>query len=67
MISETIEIRVTEIVKNNPSMDFMEAIKQAFIEEQKFLIEMIEQKTERSIKAKDQISKNVYGLAHILS
>ena len=66
MISETLEIRITELVKENPTMDIMVAFDIAFKAEQAFLAEMIEQNTERSIKAKNQICKNVYGMINIL-
>jgi hypothetical protein len=64
---ETIIERLYLIMKENPTMDEMEAIKLAFKQEQDFLSEMLEQKTERSQKALNQIMKNVYGIVHILN
>lgn len=46
-------------------VDAIEAVKQAIIEEQKLIEEMIAQNTERSKKAKNIICKNVYGLIHL--
>ena len=37
------------------------------IEENKFISEMIEQQTERSIQGKNQICKNVFGICNILN
>jgi hypothetical protein len=64
---ETITERLFNILKENPTMDENKAIELAFKQEQDFLSEMIEQRTERSQKALKQITKNVYGLSHILS
>jgi len=64
---ETIIERLYVIMLENPTMDEMEAIKLAFKQEQDFLSEMIEQRTERSKKALNQIAKNVYGLSHIFN
>jgi hypothetical protein len=64
---ETIIERLYVIMLENPTMDEMEAIKLAFKQEQDFLSEMIEQKTERSKKALNQIIKNVYGLSNIFN
>ena len=48
-------------------MDENKAIELAFKQEQDFLNEMIDQKTKRSQKALNQITKNVYGLSNILN
>jgi hypothetical protein len=64
---ETIIERLYVIMLENPTMNEMEAIKLAFKQEQEFLSEMIEQRTERSQKALKQITKNVYGLSNILT
>jgi hypothetical protein len=64
---ETITERLFNILKENPTMDENKAIELAFKQEQDFLSEMIEQRTERSQKALKQITKNVYGLSHILN
>lgn len=65
MITETIEKRALILIENG--IDILEAVKQAIIEENKLISEMIQQKTQRSKQAKKQICKNVYGLIHILN
>lgn len=65
LLSKSIEERAAKLMLNG--MDAIEAVKQAIIEEHNFISEMIEQKTERSKKAKEQICKNVYGLTHIFN
>ena len=64
---ETIIERLVVIMKENPTMDENKAIELAFKQEQDFISEMLEQKTERYKKAKEQICKNVYGLSHIFN
>lgn len=59
--------RLIVILQNNPSMDKSQAIELAFKQDQNFITEMLEQKTERSKTAKNQICKNVYGLINILN
>jgi hypothetical protein len=65
LLSKSIEERAINLMING--MDAIEAVKQAIIEEQKFIEEMIAQQTERSVKAKNQICKNVYGLIHLIN
>ena len=64
---ETVIERLYLILKENPKMNENEAIELAFKQEQDFISEMLEQRTERSKKAKEQICKNVYGLSHIFN
>ena len=64
---ETVIERLYLILKENPTMNEKEAIALAFKQEQDFLAEMLEQKTERSQKVLNQICKNVYGLSHIFN
>lgn len=64
---EPIIERLSIIMLKNPSMNEVEAIELAFKQEQDFLSEMIEQRTERSQKALNQITKNVYGLSNIFN
>jgi hypothetical protein len=64
---ETIIERLYVIMKENPTMDENKAIELAFKQEQDFLAEMIEQRTERSKEALNQITKNVYGLSNIFN
>lgn len=65
MLSKSIEERAILLIESG--VEVIEAVKQAIIEENKFISEMLEQRTERSIKAKKQICKNVYVLIHINS
>jgi hypothetical protein len=65
LLSKSIEERAINLMING--MDAIEAVKQGIIEEQKFIEEMIAQQTERSVKAKNQICKNVYGLIHLIN
>lgn len=64
LLSKSIEERAINLMING--MDAIQAVKQAIQEEQKFIEEMIAQQTERSVKAKNQICKNVYGLIHLV-
>tara|TARA_R110000868_G_scaffold113626_1_gene304736 strand:- start:230 stop:460 length:231 start_codon:yes stop_codon:yes gene_type:complete len=65
LLSKSIEERAINLMIKG--IDAIEAVKQAIIEEQKFIEEMIAQQTERSVKAKNQICKNVYGLIHLIN
>jgi hypothetical protein len=62
-LSKSVEERAINLIING--VDAIEAVKQAIIEEQKLIEEMIAQNTERSIQAKKTICKNVYGLIHL--
>jgi hypothetical protein len=65
MITKSIEERALNIMLTG--IKPLEAVKQAIIEENKLIEEMIAQITERSIKAKNQIMKNTYVLIHSLN
>lgn len=65
MIPASITERALVLIENG--MEVMEAVKLAFEQEQKFISEMIEQRTERSIIAKKQICKNVFGICNIIN
>ena len=65
MINETLVIRTTEIVKNNPNMDILDALKLAIQEENKFLNELYNNTTERSKNARKVLCKNTYHLSNI--
>lgn len=65
MLSKSIEERAINLMI--AGVDAIEAVKLAIIEENKLITEMLEQRTERSIKAKNQICKNVYGLIHLIN
>lgn len=64
LLSKSIEERAINLMLTG--VDAIQAVKQAIQEEQKFIEEMIAQQTERSVKAKNQICKNVYGLIHLV-
>ena len=65
MINETLVIRTTEIVKNNPNMDILDALKLAIQEENKFLNELYNNTTESSKNARKVLCKNTYHLSNI--
>ena len=65
LLSNSIEERAINLIITG--VEPLEAVKLAIIEEQKFITEMLEQRTERSVKAKKQICKNVYGLIHLIN
>lgn len=65
MLSKSIEERAINLMTQG--VDAIEAVKLAIIEENKLITEMLEQRTERSIKAKNQICKNIYGLIHLIN
>jgi hypothetical protein len=64
-LSRSAEMRAVDYIIEG--MEPLEAVKQAILDENKLIAEMLEQKTERSKKALNQIMKNVYGLSHILN
>lgn len=64
MLSNSIQERAFIFIENG--VEVLEAVKMAIIEENKLISEILEQKTERSIKAKNQICKNVFGICNIL-
>ena len=65
LLSKSIEERAVNLMLTG--VDAIEAVKLAIIEENKFISEMLEQKTERSVKARKQLCKNVYGLIHLIN
>ncbi len=65
LLSKSIEERAIKLMITG--VDAIEAVKQAIIEENNFITEMLEQKTERSVKARKQLCKNVYGLIHLIN
>lgn len=62
-LSKSIEQRAINLMING--VDVIEAVKQAIIEEQKLIAEMLEQTTERSKKAKATLCKNTYHLINL--
>jgi hypothetical protein len=65
LLSKSVQERAINLIING--VDVLEAVKIAIEQEQDLISEMLEQKTERSKKAKTTICKNVYGLIHINS
>ena len=65
LLSKSIEERAINLIVTG--VEPLEAVKLAIIEEQKFITEMLEQRTERIIKTKKQLCKNVYGLIHLIN
>jgi hypothetical protein len=63
-LTKSIEGRAINLIISG--VDAIEAIKQAIIEENKLINELLEQRTERSINAKSKICKNTYGLIHLI-
>ena len=63
-LTKSIEERAISLMISG--VDAIEAIKQAIIEENKLINELLEQRTERSINAKLKICKNTYGLIHLI-
>ena len=64
-LSKSIEERAINLMING--VEAIAAIKQAIIEENKLINELIEQRTERSQKAKARLCKNTYGLIHLIN
>ena len=64
LLSKSIEERAFNLIQNG--VEVLEAVKQAIIEENKLISEMLEQTTERSKKAKATICKNTFGLIHLI-
>ena len=64
LISKSIEERATALII--AGVEVIEAIQIAITEENKLISEMLEQKTQRSQTAKNQICKNTYGLIHLI-
>jgi hypothetical protein len=64
-LTKSIEERAINLIISG--VDAIEAIKQAIIEENKLINELIEQRTERSQKAKERLCKNTYGLIHLIN
>ena len=65
LLSKSVEERAINFIING--VEPLEAVKLAIIEEQKLISEMLEQTTERSKKAKQQLCKNAYGLIHLFN
>jgi hypothetical protein len=59
MLTQSVELRALELIKNG--MDILEAVKLALTNENKFLNEMVEQRTDRSKVAKEKMCIEVYN------
>lgn len=64
-LSKSIEEKAINLMING--VEAIAAVKQAIIEENKLINELIEQRTERSQKAKARLCKNTYGLIHLIN
>ena len=58
MLSKSVELRAIELIENG--MDVLEAVKLALTNENKFINEMLEQRTDRSKYAKSTMCRKVY-------
>lgn len=65
ILTKSIEERAINLMISG--VEAIEAVRQAIIEEQKLISEMIEQRTQRSQKAKAQICKNTYHLINLFA
>jgi hypothetical protein len=61
MISNTITNRALELVYNNPTMDILDAVKEAIIEENKIIAELLENRTERAKNLNSLMCQKVYN------
>jgi hypothetical protein len=61
MISNTITNRALELILINPNMDILEAVKEAIIEENKLIAELLENKTERAKNLNNLMYQKVYN------
>ena len=64
-LTKSIEERAINLIISG--VDAIEAVKQAIIEENKLINELLEQRTERSQNAKAKLCKNTYHLIHLMS
>lgn len=60
MISNTITSRALEIITANPTTDILEAVKQAIIEENTLIAELLENRSERAQNLTDLMCQKVY-------
>lgn len=61
MLSNTITSRALEIIKTNPTIDILEAVKQAIIEENTLIAELLENRSERAKNLTDLMCQKVYN------
>jgi hypothetical protein len=59
MLSQSVELRALELIENG--MDILEAVKLALTNENKFINEVLEQRTDRSKYAKSKMCRKVYS------
>ncbi|HET8738065.1 MAG TPA: hypothetical protein VFM69_15850 [Pricia sp.] len=62
MIPKSIEKRALTIKSENPSLDILDCVKQALIDEINFCGEMIDGKTERALHARKVMKQNTYAI-----
>jgi hypothetical protein len=61
MISNTITNRALELILINPNIDILEAVKEAIIEENKLIAELLENRTERAKNLNNLMYQKVYN------
>lgn len=61
MLSNTITSRALEIITTNPNVDILEAVKQAIIEENTLIAELLENRSERAKNLTDLMCQKVYN------
>lgn len=61
MISNTITNRALELILINPNMNILEAVKEAIIEENKLIAELLENRTERAKNLNNLMYRKVHN------
>jgi hypothetical protein len=61
MLSNTITERALELIANNPTIDIIEAVKEAILEENKIICELYENRTERAKNLNSLMYQKVYN------
>ena len=61
MLSNTITSRALEIITINPTIDILEAVKQAIIEENTLIAELLENRSERAQNLTSLMGQKVYN------
>ena len=61
MISNTITFRALEIIKDYPTIDVMDAVKQAIIEENTLIAELLENRSQRAKNLTSLMIQKVYN------
>jgi len=61
MLSKTIIQRAVELILDNPTMDIIDAVKEAITEENKIICELYENKTDRAKNLNSLMYQRVYN------